>query len=258
MNNFLFRWFRCHKEGLAVITLWPVPRVCQPQSSWAVDGALECVCGRATAKVTGKMIPAHLGLQGWALLFNPGKFPLTYISYRWYWSFSLLQFFPMTAPPDGQTELTLCGWEFQSPLRPSITSRTHQVRLGQTTCSVIPLKSNNTQWVMSSIGACLHFSFSCWTSTKYSKIIKYNVFNKLFYWSVSRRYNEVQWADFNNKIYRAVQPVIQNSAFDIKWCNFWMTSLKQEADRKTDLFHTSYMCIHYLCNILLLRPSSAT
>uniref|UniRef100_A0A3Q3BEF5 Macrophage-stimulating protein receptor n=1 Tax=Kryptolebias marmoratus TaxID=37003 RepID=A0A3Q3BEF5_KRYMA len=53
-------------------------------------------------------------------------------------------FFPRMAPPDGQTELTLCGWEFQSPLRPSITSRTHQVRLGQTACSVISLKSNNT------------------------------------------------------------------------------------------------------------------
>uniref|UniRef100_A0A3B4GCW9 Macrophage stimulating 1 receptor n=1 Tax=Pundamilia nyererei TaxID=303518 RepID=A0A3B4GCW9_9CICH len=53
-------------------------------------------------------------------------------------------FFPRTAPPDGQTELTLTGWEFQSPLRPAITSRTHQIRLGQTSCTVIPAKSNNT------------------------------------------------------------------------------------------------------------------
>lgn len=57
----------------------------------------------------------------------------------------LTQFFPRTAPPDGQTELTVCGWEFQSPLRPAITSRTHQVRLGQTACTVLPAKSNNTQ-----------------------------------------------------------------------------------------------------------------
>uniref|UniRef100_A0A3B4GCT7 receptor protein-tyrosine kinase n=1 Tax=Pundamilia nyererei TaxID=303518 RepID=A0A3B4GCT7_9CICH len=56
-------------------------------------------------------------------------------------------FFPRTAPPDGQTELTLTGWEFQSPLRPAITSRTHQIRLGQTSCTVIPAKSNNTYLV---------------------------------------------------------------------------------------------------------------
>nr|XP_015815471.2 macrophage-stimulating protein receptor [Nothobranchius furzeri] len=56
-------------------------------------------------------------------------------------------FFPQTAPLDGQTELTVCGWSFQSPLKPPITSRTHRVRLGQTSCTVIPLKSNNTHLV---------------------------------------------------------------------------------------------------------------
>ncbi|TNN67351.1 Macrophage-stimulating protein receptor [Liparis tanakae] len=56
-------------------------------------------------------------------------------------------FFPRTAPPDGQTELTVCGWEFQSPARPAITSRSHQVRLGQTPCTVLPVKSNNTHLV---------------------------------------------------------------------------------------------------------------
>uniref|UniRef100_A0A3B4B939 Sema domain-containing protein n=1 Tax=Periophthalmus magnuspinnatus TaxID=409849 RepID=A0A3B4B939_9GOBI len=50
-------------------------------------------------------------------------------------------FFPRTAPPDGQTEVTVCGWEFQSPLRPAISSRTHHVRLGQNACSVLPVKS---------------------------------------------------------------------------------------------------------------------
>ncbi|XP_077459070.1 macrophage-stimulating protein receptor isoform X1 [Stigmatopora argus] len=56
-------------------------------------------------------------------------------------------FFPRTAPPDGQTEFTICGSEFQSPLRPAITSRTHQVKLGQASCTVIPFKSNNTHLV---------------------------------------------------------------------------------------------------------------
>ncbi|XP_061544735.1 macrophage-stimulating protein receptor isoform X3 [Phycodurus eques] len=56
-------------------------------------------------------------------------------------------FFPRTAPHDGQTELTVCGWEFQSPLRPAISSRTHLVRLGQTSCTVLPVKSNNTHMV---------------------------------------------------------------------------------------------------------------
>ncbi|KAG7248101.1 hypothetical protein CRUP_019349 [Coryphaenoides rupestris] len=54
-------------------------------------------------------------------------------------------FFPKTAPPDGQTELTVCGWEFQCPSKPDITSRTHQVRIGPTACAVLPARSNNTQ-----------------------------------------------------------------------------------------------------------------
>uniref|UniRef100_A0A8C6UWD8 Sema domain-containing protein n=1 Tax=Neogobius melanostomus TaxID=47308 RepID=A0A8C6UWD8_9GOBI len=53
-------------------------------------------------------------------------------------------FFPQTAPRGGQTEVTVCGWEFQSPMRPAISSKTHQVRLGQNACTVLPVKSNNT------------------------------------------------------------------------------------------------------------------
>uniref|UniRef100_A0A672KRH1 Macrophage-stimulating protein receptor n=1 Tax=Sinocyclocheilus grahami TaxID=75366 RepID=A0A672KRH1_SINGR len=41
------------------------------------------------------------------------------------------------APPDGQSEMTLCGWEFQSPLRPAITTRTHEVKLGETALLLI-------------------------------------------------------------------------------------------------------------------------
>lgn len=56
-------------------------------------------------------------------------------------------FFPQTAPPDGQTEVTVCGWEFQSPMRPVISSKTHQLRLGQNACTVLPVKSNSTHLV---------------------------------------------------------------------------------------------------------------
>ncbi|XP_030633319.1 macrophage-stimulating protein receptor [Chanos chanos] len=59
----------------------------------------------------------------------------------------IIEFFPKTAPPDGQTELTLCGWEFQSPLRPPITSRTHEVKLGETACVVLPKNSNSTSLI---------------------------------------------------------------------------------------------------------------
>ncbi|KAJ8366432.1 hypothetical protein AAFF_G00355630 [Aldrovandia affinis] len=59
----------------------------------------------------------------------------------------LTEFFPKTAPPDGESELTLCGWEFQSPLRPAIRPQTHLVRLGPTACVVLPGKSNSTQLV---------------------------------------------------------------------------------------------------------------
>ncbi|KAJ3602433.1 hypothetical protein NHX12_030188 [Muraenolepis orangiensis] len=61
-------------------------------------------------------------------------------------------FFPKTAPPDGQTELTVCGWEFQCPSKPDITSRTHQVRIGPTACNVLPSRSNNTHLVSEMAG----------------------------------------------------------------------------------------------------------
>lgn len=146
-----FRWSRCPKEDQAVNTSWLVPCAWLPQNSWAVAGALECARGRASATIAGETSPAHLGSPEWD---NPQSLNLkstTYdsIHFQWWTIHCLLltQFFPRTAPPDGQTELTLTGWEFQSPLRPAITSRTHQIRLGQTSCTVIPAKSNNTQWV---------------------------------------------------------------------------------------------------------------
>uniref|UniRef100_A0A4W5KI84 Macrophage-stimulating protein receptor n=1 Tax=Hucho hucho TaxID=62062 RepID=A0A4W5KI84_9TELE len=62
----------------------------------------------------------------------------------------ITEFFPETAPPNGETELTLCGWEFQSPIRPAIISKeTHLVRVGETPCTVLSEKSNSTQLVCS-------------------------------------------------------------------------------------------------------------
>lgn len=56
-----------------------------------------------------------------------------------------LQFFPKTAPAGSETMLTLCGWEFQSPLRPAIISgKTHIITVGSgTLCTVLPEKSNS-------------------------------------------------------------------------------------------------------------------
>ncbi|MBN3302051.1 RON protein, partial [Amia calva] len=57
----------------------------------------------------------------------------------------ITQFFPKTAPPDGKTELRLCGWDFQSPQRRAIKPETHLVRVGETVCEVVPAKSNSSQ-----------------------------------------------------------------------------------------------------------------
>ncbi|KAM4613484.1 macrophage-stimulating protein receptor-like [Polymixia lowei] len=61
----------------------------------------------------------------------------------------ITEFFPKTGPADGRTELNLCGWEFQSLLRPAIIrDKTHRVRVGSgNTCDVLPMKSNSEQLV---------------------------------------------------------------------------------------------------------------
>ncbi|KAL4655225.1 macrophage-stimulating protein receptor-like [Arapaima gigas] len=56
----------------------------------------------------------------------------------------ITDFFPKTAPPNGKTQVTLCGWQFQSTSQ-AISSRTHQVMMGETVCEVSPQKSNRTQ-----------------------------------------------------------------------------------------------------------------
>ncbi|MGH0173693.1 UNVERIFIED_CONTAM: hypothetical protein FKN15_066413 [Acipenser sinensis] len=63
----------------------------------------------------------------------------------------ITEFFPKTAPPDGGTELTLCGMEFQSPLRPNIKASTHLVKVGERECKVQIEKSNGTYTSTSSI-----------------------------------------------------------------------------------------------------------
>ncbi|XP_044072501.1 macrophage-stimulating protein receptor-like [Siniperca chuatsi] len=57
----------------------------------------------------------------------------------------ITEFFPKMAPAGGETEVTLCGWEFQSPLRPAIISgKTHIITLGSgTLCTILPEKSSS-------------------------------------------------------------------------------------------------------------------
>lgn len=62
-----------------------------------------------------------------------------------YHIFFICKFFPKTEPAGGETEVTLCGWEFQSTLRPAIISgKTHIITVGSgTSCTVLPEKSRN-------------------------------------------------------------------------------------------------------------------
>uniref|UniRef100_A0AAX7UDI1 receptor protein-tyrosine kinase n=1 Tax=Astatotilapia calliptera TaxID=8154 RepID=A0AAX7UDI1_ASTCA len=57
----------------------------------------------------------------------------------------ITEFFPKMVPAGGVTEVTLCGSEFQSVLRPPIISgKTHIVTVGSgTVCDVLPEKSNS-------------------------------------------------------------------------------------------------------------------
>ncbi|XP_053172389.1 macrophage-stimulating protein receptor-like isoform X1 [Scomber japonicus] len=61
----------------------------------------------------------------------------------------ITEFFPKTAPAGSETMLTLCGWEFQSPLRPAIMNgKTHIIIVGSgTLCTVLPEKSNSQELV---------------------------------------------------------------------------------------------------------------
>ncbi|RXN03813.1 macrophage-stimulating receptor-like isoform X1 [Labeo rohita] len=57
------------------------------------------------------------------------------------------KFFPSTVPPSGKSEITLCGWNFQSASRPAITETSHQVNVGNHGCTVRPEKSSSSQLV---------------------------------------------------------------------------------------------------------------
>ncbi|KAA8593364.1 macrophage-stimulating protein receptor [Etheostoma spectabile] len=56
----------------------------------------------------------------------------------------ITQFFPKMAPAGAETEVTLCGWEFQSPLPPAIISgKTHIITVGSgNLCTVLPENSS--------------------------------------------------------------------------------------------------------------------
>lgn len=56
-----------------------------------------------------------------------------------------LQFLPKSAPPNGETELTLFGSELMSPLQSADSVRTYRVKVGEADCKVLHEKSNSTQ-----------------------------------------------------------------------------------------------------------------
>ncbi|XP_055504026.1 macrophage-stimulating protein receptor [Leucoraja erinacea] len=55
---------------------------------------------------------------------------------------AVVEFLPKSAPVNGETELTLCGWDFKSPTGPAITAASHVVRVGTRSCRVIPESSD--------------------------------------------------------------------------------------------------------------------
>ncbi|XP_042614643.1 macrophage-stimulating protein receptor-like isoform X2 [Cyprinus carpio] len=59
----------------------------------------------------------------------------------------ITQFFPSTVPSNGKSEITLCGWNFQSSSRAAITQTSHQVKVGNSGCTIIPEKSSSSQLV---------------------------------------------------------------------------------------------------------------
>ncbi|XP_049431579.1 macrophage-stimulating protein receptor-like [Epinephelus fuscoguttatus] len=57
----------------------------------------------------------------------------------------ITEFFPKMVPAGAETDVTLCGWDFQSPLRPAIISgKTHIITVGAgTLCTVLPGRSSS-------------------------------------------------------------------------------------------------------------------
>uniref|UniRef100_UPI00398EFFDE macrophage-stimulating protein receptor-like n=1 Tax=Pristiophorus japonicus TaxID=55135 RepID=UPI00398EFFDE len=54
----------------------------------------------------------------------------------------VVEFLPKSAPVNGATELTLCGWDFLSQNGPAITPTSHVVQVGNRPCKIIPENSN--------------------------------------------------------------------------------------------------------------------
>lgn len=60
----------------------------------------------------------------------------------------ITKFYPRVAPAGGETELTLCGWDFLTQPPWSISDQTHIITVGSDSpCATLPLKSNGTQLV---------------------------------------------------------------------------------------------------------------
>ncbi|XP_023661304.1 macrophage-stimulating protein receptor-like isoform X1 [Paramormyrops kingsleyae] len=57
----------------------------------------------------------------------------------------ITEFLPKSAPPNGETELTLFGSELMSPLQSADSVRAYRVKVGEADCKVLREKSNSTQ-----------------------------------------------------------------------------------------------------------------
>uniref|UniRef100_A0A8C6UIT3 receptor protein-tyrosine kinase n=1 Tax=Neogobius melanostomus TaxID=47308 RepID=A0A8C6UIT3_9GOBI len=77
----------------------------------------------------------------------------------------ITQFYPKVAPAGGETELTLCGWDFLTQPALSITDQTHSITVGlDSPCIVLQGQSSSTQLVckihkhspMSNVNITLH------------------------------------------------------------------------------------------------------
>ncbi|XP_033821881.1 macrophage-stimulating protein receptor-like isoform X2 [Periophthalmus magnuspinnatus] len=60
----------------------------------------------------------------------------------------ITEFYPNVAPAGGETELTLCGWDFMTQPPLSITDQTHIITVGLgSPCTPLPLQSSSTKLV---------------------------------------------------------------------------------------------------------------